>query len=89
MARYAIIDGTNVINVVEYDEAPSNPPPGFEDNIIAIQSEVPSPGWFYIDGEFVAPAVPDSAPLVVLAPEQKLAALGLTLAELKSLLGIN
>jgi hypothetical protein len=45
MQRFAIIDtSTNkVINVVEYDAAPSDPPPGFDAGIIAVQSNVAGP----------------------------------------------
>ena len=56
--RYAIIDGVNVINAIDYDEQPSNPPPGFEEPIIAIQSDTASPGWTYVDGQFIAPPAP-------------------------------
>jgi hypothetical protein len=56
--RYAIIDGIDVINVIDYDEQPSNPPPGFEEPIIAVQSDVASPGWTYVDGLFIAPPTP-------------------------------
>lgn len=56
--RYAIIDGINVINVIDYDTTPSNPPPGFEAPIIAVQSDTASPGWTYVDGQFIDPYVP-------------------------------
>jgi len=58
MSRYAIIDGINVINVIDYDEQPSNPPPSFENPIIAVQNDTASIGWKYIDGQFVNPYVP-------------------------------
>lgn len=58
MERYAIIDGSDVINVIDYDAPPSNPPPGFDVPIIAVQSDVASPGWTYVDGVFIAPPVP-------------------------------
>lgn len=67
LTRYAIIDSTNVINVVEYEEAPGNPPPGFESPIIAVQSDVAGPGWTYVDNEFVAPPAP---PTPVYVPQQ-------------------
>lgn len=60
--RYAIIDGINVINVIDYDEQPSNPPPGFESPIIAVQSDTAGPGWTYVDGQFIAPPVPAPTP---------------------------
>lgn len=58
MARYAIIDGQNVINVVDYDDVPTNPPPGFSDPIIAVQSDVANAGWFYVGGLFSPPPSP-------------------------------
>ena len=65
--RYAIIDGINVINVIDYDEQPSNPPPGFERPIIAVQSDVASPGWTYVDGQFIAPPTPAPTPEELIA----------------------
>ena len=65
--RYAIIDGVNVINVIDYDEPPSNPPSGFESNIIAVQSDVAGPDWTYVDGQFIAPVLPEPDPAQLLA----------------------
>lgn len=65
--RYAIIDDINVINVIDYDEQPSNPPPGFENPIIAVQSDVAGPGWTYVDGVFIAPPVPAPTPEELIA----------------------
>ena len=58
LQNYAIIDGVNVINIIEYDAQPSTPPPGFESPIIAVQSDVAGPGWTYVDGQFIDPYVP-------------------------------
>lgn len=55
MQKYAIIDGNNVINIVEYETDPGNPPPGFADNIIAVATDFAGPGWTYHDGIFTAP----------------------------------
>lgn len=65
--RYAIIQNTNVINVIDYDEQPNNPPPGFEGGIIAIQSDIAGPGWTYVDEQFVAPVVPSPTPEELIA----------------------
>lgn len=62
MQKYAIIDGINVINSIEYDEQPNNPPPGFESPVIAVQSDVAAPGWTYVDGVFIAPPIPAPQP---------------------------
>ena len=60
--RYAIIDLTVVVNIIDYDTAPSNPPPGFESPIIAVQSDTANIGWTYVDGVFIAPPVPVPTP---------------------------
>lgn len=55
LSRYAIIDGEDVVNVIDYEEPPGNPPPTFPDNYIAVQSDVAGPGWKYINGAFIDP----------------------------------
>jgi hypothetical protein len=65
--RYAIIDLTAVINIIDYDTAPSNPPPGFESPIIAVQSDTAQIGWTYVDGIFIAPPVPAPTPEELIA----------------------
>lgn len=66
MNKYAIIDtSTNkVINVVEYDVAPSNPPPGFAAGIIAVQSSVADTSWTWNGTALVAPILPTPPPPV-------------------------
>lgn len=58
--RYAIINtNTNIVeNVVEYDNIPINPPPGFENNYIAIDSDIANPGWEYKNNQFIDPTPP-------------------------------
>jgi hypothetical protein len=65
--RYAIIDGINVVNVIDYDTVPSNPPTGFESPIIAVQSDIAQIGWTYVDGVFIAPPVPAPTPEELIA----------------------
>jgi hypothetical protein len=65
--RYAIIDGINVINVIDYDTPPSNPPPGFESPIIAVQSDTAQIGWTYVNGQFIAPIPPAPTPEELIA----------------------
>lgn len=60
--RYAIIDGINVFNIIEYDTVPSNPPPGFDNPIIAVQSDTAQIGWTYVDGQFIASPIPAPTP---------------------------
>lgn len=62
LQKYAIIDGNNVINSIEYESAPPTPPPGFDNTIIAVQSDVAAPGWKYIDGQFIPPPDPPPTP---------------------------
>lgn len=65
--RYAIIDGINVVNIIDYDTTPSNPPSGFESPIIAVQSDTAQIGWEYINGVFIAPPVPAPTPEELIA----------------------
>jgi hypothetical protein len=65
--RYAIINLTVVINIIDYDTAPSNPPPGFESPIIAVQSDTAQIGWTYVDGVFIAPPTPAPTPEELIA----------------------
>lgn len=65
LKRYAIIDGQQVVNSIEYPNDPGNPPPGFASPIIAVQSDVAGPGWTYVDNEFISPINP-----VVFVPQE-------------------
>ena len=65
--RYAIIDLTAVINIIDYDTPPSDPPAGFESPIIAVQSDTAQIGWGYVDGQFIAPPVPAPTPEELIA----------------------
>jgi len=67
LQNYAIIDGVNVINIIQYEEQPSNPPPGFASPIIAVQSDTAGTGWTYVDGVFIAPPVPSPTPEELIA----------------------
>ena len=53
MQTYAIIKGSLVENIVEYDAQPTTPPPGFDDGYTAVQADRASPGWLYENGAFV------------------------------------
>jgi hypothetical protein len=72
MARYAIVDTNNnaLITVVEYDSAPSTPPPGYAAGFIAIQSDFVGNEWSYNGTVLVAPPVKTPAaiaPAIVVA----------------------
>jgi hypothetical protein len=73
MQRYAIVDpmAGKVINVVDYEAAPTNPPPGFEDGIIAVQSDAAEPGWDWDGTRLVEPPAPPASdpPQMVLAQD--------------------
>lgn len=71
LRRYAIIDGTSVVNAVEYEQEPSVPLDGFPDNFIAVEHPRAGVGWSYIDGEFVEPnQTPVKPPFVSASPAQ-------------------
>jgi hypothetical protein len=55
MQRYAIIQNGLVVNVIEYETAPSNPPPAFDETHIAVQSDIAGPGFTYANGVFTPP----------------------------------
>jgi hypothetical protein len=55
MSRYAIIQNGIVINVIEYETDPGNPPPGFDDTHTAVQSDIASPNDTYANGVFTLP----------------------------------
>jgi hypothetical protein len=62
--RYGIVDANGaVVNVIEYSETPTQPPPGFGEGYSAVQSDEVGPGWTYIDGILAAPPQPPSPPL--------------------------
>jgi hypothetical protein len=53
MQKYAIVKDGVVVNIIEYPSQPTTPPPGFETGHIAIQADAVSPGWHYVNGNFV------------------------------------
>ena len=87
--KYAIVKEGVVVNVIEYAEQPSAPPPGFEAGHVAIQADAVSPGWNYVNGVFTDP----NPPVVVEMPAPKsltdmILADATELAKLKAALGI-
>lgn len=74
--RHAIVDGEDVVNVVDYDEDISGQtPPGMEAPLMARldAAGVVSPGWHYVDGAFVDPTpAPSPAPVTLITKRQML-----------------
>ena len=67
MNKYAIVKDGVVVNVIEYEEQPSTPPPGFDEGHVAIQADHVSPNWHYANGQFTDP----NPPVVVEMPAPK------------------
>jgi hypothetical protein len=92
MQKYAIVKDGVVVNVIEYAEQPSTPPPGFEDGHVAIQADRVNPGWHYANGQFTDPNPPEVIEMPVPTPAMSLTDMILAdpteLAKLKAALGI-
>ncbi len=61
MNKYAIIQNGLVINYIEYESQPDNPPPSFEEGTIAILNNEIGVGYTYVDGVFIEPQRKESA----------------------------
>lgn len=87
--KYAIIKDGVVVNVIEYEEQPTTPPPGFEEGHTAVQADAVSIGWTYANGQFTDPNPPE---IVQMPPMPTLTDMILAdpaeLAKLKQALGI-
>jgi hypothetical protein len=55
MNKYAIIQNGLVINYIEYESQPTNPPPGFEEGTIAVLNNSIGVGYTYNNDIFTAP----------------------------------
>lgn len=67
MPRYCIVTEGAVINTIDYDSPPGNPPPGFDVNYAAIQTDIAQIGWLWNGSEFTDPD-PSPAPQIVYVP---------------------
>jgi len=88
LIRHVILKDNTVVNAIEYDSVQTGCPEGLED-VIALASDEGQIGWIYDNGVFTDPNPPVvREPLPELTPLQKLTSAGLTVDELKELLGI-
>jgi hypothetical protein len=55
MKTYAIISGTEVVNIIDYEEQPTQPIPGLDPSYFAVLANDAGPGWTYSNGVFTAP----------------------------------
>lgn len=90
LIRHVILKDNVVVNVIEYKTLQTGCPEGLED-VIALASDEGQIGWTYADGAFTdpnSPVVQEPLLLPELTPSEKLANAGLTVDELKGLLGL-
>jgi hypothetical protein len=88
MKKYAIVKNEIVVNLIEYNEQPTIPPPGFEDGHIAVQTDAASIGWNYANGQFTNPNPPTFETSTPLSLTEMILASPTELAKLKAALGI-
>jgi hypothetical protein len=55
MNKYAIIQNGLVINYIEYETQPTNPPSAFQEGTIAVLNNNIGVGYTYANGVFTAP----------------------------------
>lgn len=55
MQKYAIIQNGIVVNTIEYESQPSNPPPSFDETHIAVQTDLAGVGFTYANDVFTPP----------------------------------
>lgn len=86
--KYAIVKDGVVVNLIEYDEQPTTPPPGFEDGYAAVQADSVSIGWTYANGQFTNPNPPTSEAFTQLSLADAILDNPTELAKLKTALGL-
>ena len=88
LIRHVILKDNVAVNVIEYETEQTGCPKGLED-FIALASDEGQIGWTYADGIFTDPNPPVvQEPLPELTPAETLANAGISVDELKTLLGI-
>ena len=55
MQKYAIIQNGVVVNIIDYETTPTNPPPGFDDTYSCVQSDTAEIGYTYANDVFTNP----------------------------------
>jgi len=89
LIRHVILKDNVVVNVIEYETEQTGCPEGLE-NVIALASDEGQIGWTYANNTFTDPNPPVAhEPLPELTPQEKLTNAGLSVDELKTLLGIK
>lgn len=86
--KYAIVKDDMVVNVIEYAEQPTTPPPGFEAGHVAIQADNVSIGWTYANGQFTDPNPPTQTTFEIKSLTDMILESPTELAKLKLALGI-
>jgi len=88
LIRHVILKDNVVVNVIEYENIQTGCPEGLED-VIALASDEGQIGWTYANNTFADPNPPVvQEPLPELTPAEKLVNAGLSVDELKVLLGL-
>jgi hypothetical protein len=89
LIRHVILKDNVVVNVIEYETLQTGCPEGLE-NVIALASDEGQIGWLYANNTFTDPNPPVAPePLPEPTPQEKLANAGLSVDELKELLGLK
>jgi len=86
--KYAIVKDGVVVNVIEYNEQPTTPPPGFEDGHIAVLTDAVNIGWTYANGQFTDPNPPVVQTFTPMSLTDMILSNPTELAKLKQALGL-
>jgi len=89
MNKYAIVKDGVVINIIEYNEQPSTPPPGFEQGHVAIQSNEANVGATYANGQFTNPILQTPNYIAPMSLTDAILSDPVELDKLKQALGIS
>ena len=88
MNKYAIVKDGIVVNLIEYAEQPTTPPPSFEDGHVAVQADSVNIGWGYANEQFTNPNPSTFEAFTPLSLADMILANPTELAKLKTALGL-